>query len=87
MLRFDRPPDSFNDPLGPIDLLNVDRHLMQIDGIATKQEREKTLAELLALQLDDGGWSTAGFLTDWKGLARGDGQPLDVKTSDGYGTG
>lgn len=60
---------------------------IRIDGIATEEERTKTLAELLALQLDDGGWSTAGFLTDWKGLARKDGQPLDTKTSDGYGTG
>ena len=42
---------------------------------------------LLALQLEDGGWSTSGFLTDWKGLARDDGQPLDTQTSDGYGTG
>ena len=41
----------------------------------------------MSLQLEDGGWSTAGFLTDWKGLARDDGDPLDTKTSDGYGTG
>jgi hypothetical protein len=32
VVRLDRPPDSFNDLLSPIDLLNVDRHLMQIDG-------------------------------------------------------
>ena len=31
--------------------------------------------------------STAGFLTDWKVLARGDGEPLHTKTSHGYGTG
>ena len=60
---------------------------IRVDGIFTEAQRKETLAELLALQLDDGGWSTAGFLTDWKGLARSDGQPLDVKTSDGYGTG
>ena len=60
---------------------------IRIDGIATEEERQRTLAELLAMQLVDGGWSTAGFLTDWKGLARDDGQPLDTKTSDGYGTG
>ncbi len=60
---------------------------VRIDGIATEEERQQTLKELLALQLDDGGWSTAGFLTDWKGLARGDGEPLKTKTSDGYGTG
>ena len=45
------------------------------------------MAELLDLQLKDGGWSTSGFLTDWKGLVRNDGEPLDTKTSDGYGTG
>lgn len=60
---------------------------IRVDGIATEEQRKQTLAELLALQLDDGGWSTAGFLTDWKGLARSDGEPLDTKTSDGYGTG
>ena len=60
---------------------------VRIDGIATAEQRQQTLTELLALQLEDGGWSTAGFLTDWKGLARGDGKPLDTKTSDGYGTG
>ena len=60
---------------------------VRIDGIATEEQRKQTLAELMALQLDDGGWSTSGFLTDWKGLARKDGKPLDTKTSDGYGTG
>lgn len=60
---------------------------IRVDGITTEEQRKETLAELLALQLDNGGWSTAGLLTDWKGLARGDGKPLDTKTSDGYGTG
>jgi len=60
---------------------------VRIDGIVTEADRNKTLSELLALQLEDGGWSTAGFLTDWKGLSSNDGRPLDVKTSDGYGTG
>lgn len=60
---------------------------VRIDGIATAQERDTTLSELMALQRPDGGWSTAGFLTDWKGLARKDGQPLDTETSDAYGTG
>ena len=58
---------------------------VRLEGIATPDEREQTLAELLALQLDDGGWSTAGLLTDWK--ARSDGQPLATHISDGYGTG
>jgi squalene-hopene/tetraprenyl-beta-curcumene cyclase len=60
---------------------------VRVDGIRTVAQRQETLAELLALQLEDGGWSTAGFLTDWQGLARRDGEPLDTKTSDGYGTG
>jgi squalene-hopene/tetraprenyl-beta-curcumene cyclase len=58
---------------------------VRIDGIATREERQQTLAELLALQLENGGWSTSSFLTDWK--VRSDGQPLDTQTSDGYGTG
>lgn len=60
---------------------------VRIDGVATEEERQQTLKELLGLQLDDGGWSTAGLLTDWKGLSRGDGEPLKTQTSDGYGTG
>ncbi len=60
---------------------------VRVDGIASAQQRHTTLEELLALQLDDGGWSTSSFLTDWHGLERNDGQPMDTKTSDGYGTG
>lgn len=60
---------------------------MRIDGIATEEQRTETLDQLLALQLDDGGWSTSGLLSDWKGLTRSDGRPLDTKVSDGYGTG
>ncbi len=60
---------------------------VRVDGIATKSERRETLAELLALQLEDGGWSTSSLLTDWKGLTRSDDRPLETKTSDGYGTG
>jgi len=59
----------------------------RIDGVATNDDRAMTLEELMAIQLSDGGWSTAGFLTDWKGLERNDGEPLDTKTSDAYGTG
>lgn len=59
----------------------------RLDGIATEDERQRTLEELLAKQLPDGGWSTAGFLTDWNGLERNDGEPLDTQTSDAYGTG
>ncbi|MBI2479452.1 MAG: hypothetical protein HYV60_12710 [Planctomycetia bacterium] len=60
---------------------------VRVDGIAPQEQRDKTLAELLALQHDDGGWSTAGLLSDWKGLASSDGQPLDTRDSNGYGTG
>ena len=60
---------------------------VRIQGILTDEQRKQTLDDLLSLQLEDGGWSTSGFLTDWKGLARDDGKPLDTKTSDGYGTG
>src|SRR5690606_30944749 len=60
---------------------------IRVPGIFTPQQRQTTLDELLALQLEDGGWSTAGFLTDWHGLERSDGEALDTHTSDGYGTG
>jgi squalene-hopene/tetraprenyl-beta-curcumene cyclase len=60
---------------------------VRIDDIMSAEEREKTLAELLALQLADGGWSTASFLTDWRNLKLEEGRPLETKTSDGYGAG
>ncbi len=60
---------------------------VRVDGIANESERNATLQELLALQLEDGGWSTSALLSDWKGLARPDDRPLQTKTSDGYGTG
>jgi squalene-hopene/tetraprenyl-beta-curcumene cyclase len=60
---------------------------VRIEGIATPEERQKTLFEVLALQLADGGWSTASFLTDWRDLKLQEDRPLDTKTSDGYGTG
>lgn len=60
---------------------------IRLDGIASDNERARTLTELLELQLEDGGWSTSSLLTDWRGLERSDGQPLETETSDGYGTG
>lgn len=60
---------------------------VRVGGITTPGRREQTLAELLARQLDDGGWSTAGLLTDWKGLEVQDDRPLATETSDGYATG
>ena len=58
---------------------------IRIEGIATQAERDQALNDLLALQLDDGGWSTSSLLTDCK--VRGNGEPLQTKTSDAYGTG
>jgi squalene-hopene/tetraprenyl-beta-curcumene cyclase len=60
---------------------------VRLEGIVTVEERQKTLSELLGLQLPDGGWSTASFLTDWHGLAIPADRPLQPETSDGYGTG
>jgi len=58
-----------------------------IDGLASDEERAKTLDELLAIQRPDGGWSTPGLLADLKGFERMDGKPHDTKTSDAYATG
>lgn len=60
---------------------------IRVEGIVTPQERDATLAALLAKQLDDGGWSTAGFLTDWKEVAEKIEDPARFTTSDGYATG
>lgn len=57
---------------------------LKLDGLMTKDEREKTVKELVALQRDDGGWSLPS-LGNWKGF---DGRPNDLKApSDGYATG
>ncbi len=60
---------------------------LRIEGVASDEDRATTLDQLLELQRPDGGWSTASFLTDWQGLERDDGEPLDAETSDAYGTG
>ena len=54
-----------------------------IEEIASKEQNAATVAELLALQLSDGGWSSA-TLGNWQ---RADGLTQDTNTSDGYGTG
>jgi squalene-hopene/tetraprenyl-beta-curcumene cyclase len=57
---------------------------MKLDGLMSKEERAKTIKDLLALQKDDGGWSLSS-LGDWKG---NDGRENNTKApSDGYGTG
>ena len=52
---------------------------VRVAGIVTESQSNDTLDELLALQLEDGGWSTSGLLTDWK-VSRNDGRPLNTKT-------
>jgi squalene-hopene/tetraprenyl-beta-curcumene cyclase len=57
---------------------------MRLDGLMSKEERHKTITDLLALQKEDGGWSLPS-LGDWKG---NDGRDNDTNApSDGYGTG
>ena len=54
-----------------------------VEGILSDEEKQKVVEELLALQKSDGGWGLA-TLGDWK---RHDGNPQDLDSSDGYGTG
>jgi squalene-hopene/tetraprenyl-beta-curcumene cyclase len=57
---------------------------LKLDGLMSKDEREWTIKELLALQREDGGWSLPS-LGDWKGNS---GRENDKNApSDGYGTG
>jgi squalene-hopene/tetraprenyl-beta-curcumene cyclase len=57
---------------------------IKLDGLMSKEEHEKTLKDLLALQREDGGWSLPS-LGDWKGNS---GRENDKNApSDGYGTG
>lgn len=57
---------------------------LYLDGIMSEAERQKVVADLVALQKADGGWNLATLGTNWK---RADGTPQDYDTSDGYGTG
>jgi squalene-hopene/tetraprenyl-beta-curcumene cyclase len=59
----------------------------RIDGLMSDEQRAKTLEGLLALQRPDGGWSTPGLLSGWKGFRRKDRKPHDTRTSDAYATG
>jgi squalene-hopene/tetraprenyl-beta-curcumene cyclase len=54
-----------------------------LPNFLTDKEKEETIQKLRELQRPDGGWGLA-TLGDWK---RGDGQPQDLESSDGYGTG
>ena len=54
-----------------------------LDGLLTPQQQGEVVAELRALQKEDGGWGLA-TLGDW---LRDDGSPQDMESSDGYGTG
>jgi squalene-hopene/tetraprenyl-beta-curcumene cyclase len=54
-----------------------------VDGVMPPEDRKKTLDDLLALQLPDGGWAASSFGP----FKRTDGKDQDVTTSDGYGTG
>jgi len=56
---------------------------LHVDGIMSTDERQQVTRELLALQKPDGGWGAA-TLANWQ---RCDGNPQDMETSDGYGTG
>jgi squalene-hopene/tetraprenyl-beta-curcumene cyclase len=51
--------------------------------LLTDEDRQSTVADVLSLQNNDGGWAL-GALGDWQ---RSDGQEQDRETSDGYGTG
>ena len=54
-----------------------------VDGILTEAERKTVVADLFAVQKQDGGWGLQS-LGNWK---RHDGKPDDTRSSDGYGTG
>ena len=60
---------------------------LRVDGLMGEEERANVLEDVLSIQLPEGGWSTAGYLADWKDYKRKDGKPHDVKTADAYGTG
>lgn len=57
---------------------------MKLDGLMTKEAREKTLKKLRALQKADGSWSLAS-LGEWKGYDKRENDA--AAPGDGYGTG
>ena len=56
---------------------------LHVDDIMTEAERKTLVADLFAVQKQDGGWNIVS-LGHWK---RHDGKPDDTQSSDGYGTG
>lgn len=58
-----------------------------VDGILTNEKQKEILAELMALQRPDGGWSLSGMLIDWPEFSRKDDLKPLVDVSDAYGTG
>jgi squalene-hopene/tetraprenyl-beta-curcumene cyclase len=60
---------------------------LEAGGLLTAEEEKQTLDSLLALQLPEGGWAVAALLEGWKEHHRKDGEPQELKRSDGYGTG
>ena len=54
----------------------------KLDGVLTPEERNQVISQLLAKQLDDGGWS----LPSLGAFVRSDGTPQDT-SSDAYATG
>jgi squalene-hopene/tetraprenyl-beta-curcumene cyclase len=55
----------------------------KVPGVLTVDARQRIIADLLAKQQSDGGWSAASLAGDW---TRHDATPLD-RASDGYATG
>jgi len=53
------------------------------NSLISEDDRKKSVAALLSLQKEDGGWALA-TMGDWE---RADGKKQDITTSDGYGTG
>lgn len=57
----------------------------KLDGLLNEEQKQKTIADLLALQRADGGWSMESLGKEWVGR---EGEEADPDApSDGYGTG
>jgi squalene-hopene/tetraprenyl-beta-curcumene cyclase len=67
----------------PINRVNLLWASAQLPGLLSAAEQQAIVAEILAKQRSDGGWSLASLIGDWQ---REDGTP-QVEKSDGYATG